>query len=339
MKLISYATDHEADRLGLVIDDESDGGPGGAAVPVDAALAEGTPITSSRAYVHAFPASRDAVEAWRTTVDPASATPLSELRLNSPVAEAPAIMDCSVAPRHLARAGEVLLSRPAPRWLRQPIRRIVRLAGPRVTARATEGGVLHSNRRPTNLAGDGATVPWPHYTSFLDIEPELAVVVGAIPLLADRTTVDTAVIGYVIYNDISARDVQLREMTSGVMSSAKDMDSGSVIGPFLVTPDELPDPLTLDVTVSTSSGRRWTGTTSDYVMTPIDLLMDLASRQSIAAGTIVGMGTVPNTCGLERDEWLDPGERIDITIEGLGTLHQTFGPAANLNTRTWGGRP
>ena len=338
MKLVSYRTDHQPDRLGVVL--EGAGGAGDpVVVPVDAQLPDGTPLTSARTFVGGFPASRVALDVWSATAEPASGVPLASLELLSPITEAPAIMDCSVAPRHLAQAAEVLVSRSAPPVLRGAVRRVVRLAGPRIAARAQAGRVLHSNRRPTNIVGDGATVPWPAYTSFLDIEPELAIVVGDIPLGAGRSTVEAAVIGYTIYNDISARDVQLAEMTSGVMAAAKDMDAGSVLGPYLVTPDEIADPLALDVQVSTDRGRRWTGSTRDYVMDPVDLLVDLTSRQSLRAGTIVGMGTIPDTCGLERDEWIEPGESIDITITGLGTLHQRFGPADHLDRRAWGGRP
>ncbi len=332
MKLVSYRTDRDPDRLGLVLDDTH-------VVPVDARLPDGTAVTSSRTLVTAFPASRDAIEAWRSTTDTTSKVPLDSLTLNSPIAQTPAIMDCSVAPRHLAQAAEVLLSRPVRRWLRAPVRRTVHVVGPRLTARAQASGVLHSNRRSTNVVGDGATVPWPPYTSFLDIEPEIAIVVGNLALGADRAAAEAAVIGYMIYNDVSARDVQLREMVSGVMSAAKDMDAGSVLGPFLVTPDEVTDPRSLEVTVTTSRGRCWEGTTGDYQMTPLELLLDLSSRQSLAAGTVIGMGTVPDTCGLERDEWLEPGERIDITITGLGTLHQTFGHPEHLDRTAWGGRP
>jgi hypothetical protein len=331
MKLVSYVTDQEVDRLGLVLGD--------GVVPVAATLPDGTAVTSSQVFVGAFPASREAIERWSATLEATPGTPLASLSLNSPIAETPAIMDCSVAPRHLAQAAEVLLSRSAPRALSGAVRRAVRFVGPRLVARAQGGGVLHSNRRATNLVGDGATVPWPDYTSFLDIEPEVAIVVADVEIGADRATVEAAVIGYVIYNDISARDVQLREMASGVMSSAKDMDAGSVIGPFLVTPDEVPDPLALDVTVSTSTGRRWSGSTADYEMTPVELLLDLSSRQSLAAGTVVGMGTVPGTCGLELDEWIEPGERIEISVTGLGTLHQSFGHPRRLDTSSWGGRP
>lgn len=331
MKLISYTTDGSYDVLGIVLD-------GSLVLRVEATAADGTAISSSREFIERFPSSRDSVERWAAGANRSTAVPIASLKLNSPVTHAPAIMDCSVASRHLSQAAIVLLSRSAPSWLRGVVRRAVRSLGPRIVARAQSGRVLHSNRRPTNIVGDGTTVPWPDYTSYLDIEPELAIVVGDIPLGADRASIETAFIGYVIYNDVSARDVQLREMTSGVMSAAKDMDCGSVIGPYLVTPDEIPDPLSLEVTVSSNRGRLWTGTTGEYEMTPVDLLLELAGRQSLTRGTIVGMGTIPDTCGLERDEWLEPGESIEITIAGLGTLHQTLGHADRLDTTSWGGR-
>ena len=80
-----------------------------------------------------------------------------------------------------------------------------------------------------SIVGDGETIPWPLYTSRLDIEPELAVVYG---------NARQPVAGFCIFNDVSARDVQAQEFIGGFCLT-KDMDKGNQLGPCLVTADEV----------------------------------------------------------------------------------------------------
>lgn len=329
MKLVSFRTPENPDRLGVVRD--------AVVVPVTAALDDGTPVDSSRTYIARFPESAAAVARWAGSAE--ATVPLESVTLNPPVAEVRALMDCGVAPRHLQQAAVTLFTRSLPGALRTIARPVVDVVSKRVLSRALADNVVYDFRRATAAAGDGVLIPWPSYTSFLDIEPELAIITAEIAQGADAQTVAAAIIGYTIMNDVSARDVQLSEMVGAGMAASKDMDHGNVLGPWLVTPDELTDPMNLEVVVSTDRGRRWVGTTADYSMSPVELVVGLAKKQSIAAGTVIGMGTVADTCGLERDEWLEPGEVIDISFEGIGTLHQTLGAAPDLDTTRWGGRP
>lgn len=73
-------------------------------------------------------------------------------------------------------------------------------------------------------------------------------------------------------------------------------------------------------------------------MDPVDVLVALAERQSLHPGTVVGMGTVPDTCGLDRDEWLEPGADVAITFERIGTLRQRLGAPAALPRTRWSPR-
>ncbi len=103
------------------------------------------------------------------------------------------------------------------------------------------------------IVGDGETVPWPVYTSRLDIEPELAVVYG---------NEKQPVAGFCIFNDISARDVQATEFVGGFCLT-KDMAKGNQLGPHLVTPDEAGDPYNLKVTVAVNGRVQYQGSTSE----------------------------------------------------------------------------
>ena len=103
------------------------------------------------------------------------------------------------------------------------------------------------------IVGDGETVPWPAYTSRLDIEPELAVVYG---------NEKQPVAGFCIFNDVSARDVQATEFIGGFCLT-KDMAKGNQLGPYLVTPDEVGDPYNLKVTVLVNGQVKYQGSTSE----------------------------------------------------------------------------
>jgi 2-keto-4-pentenoate hydratase/2-oxohepta-3-ene-1,7-dioic acid hydratase in catechol pathway len=156
-----------------------------------------------------------------------------------------------------------------------------------------------------------------------------------------QTSAEAAIAGYVIFNDFSARDVQWLELMGRLgLARCKDFDRSNGIGPFLVTPDEVPNPLSLDVSVTVGKRYRWKGHTSDYTAHPAEVMDYLTSFQTVLPGTIVGMGTVPGCCGLDWDEWLLPGEVVEITFEKLGTLRQLIpvdiGP---LEPSRWAMRP
>jgi 2-keto-4-pentenoate hydratase/2-oxohepta-3-ene-1,7-dioic acid hydratase in catechol pathway len=255
--------------------------------------------------------------------------PLDQVRLLAPVPKPSALLDCALSPQHLRDATATLLRRSLP-W------GIGGLIGPLAGAVVgrPQQAVRHYKGNPHSVIGDNDTIGWPDFTAYLDIEPELGIVTGAIPCGAGHDEIAAAVAGYVIYNDASARDVQLSEMFFTGPSSSKDFDNGNGLGPYLVTPDEIDDPLALNVTVISTGRTPWRGSTAQYTHHPTVVLHQLAQRRGLPAGTVVGMGTVPGCCGLDRDEWIFPGDEISISVEGLGTLRQRVGfPTIAPSTR------
>ncbi|WP_067889400.1 fumarylacetoacetate hydrolase family protein [Nocardia vaccinii] len=298
---------------------------------------DGMVVNSMQSYLETLPLSRELVEEQHRH-DTRDGTPLRDATLLSPIPHPPMLLDCSVAPRHLRQAAVTLLSRSMPRPIAVLAGPLIRPTVSWALARQAHGRVLYYKARTTSVVGDSAVIPWPAYTAYLDIEPELAVVVGEVPLGTPPSLVAERIAGYTIFNDVSARDVQLREMIGGGPAASKDMDNGNVLGPWLVTADEFGDPLDHPVHVTTDRGRAWHGTTADYSHDPITVIAELAERQHLSAGTVIGMGTVADTCGLERDEWIEPGEHIAITIDGIGTLHQQIGIPAQPPTSPWASR-
>lgn len=254
------------------------------------------------------------------------AVSLTEVQLLAPLPQPAALLDCGLSPKHLRASTRTLLRRGLPFGLGMPVGALLGRAAARSRAVRFYKGNHHS------ISGPGDTIAWPDFTAYLDIEPELAIVTAAEPQ-QQSDWVEPA--GYLVYNDASARDVQLGEMLFTGPASSKDFDTGNGIGPYLVTPDEVPDPLDLTVTVAFDDRPDWTGTTGDYRLHPARLLAHILRRRSLPAGTIIGMGTIPGCCGLDRDEWLEPGEGFIITIDGLGSLAQRLGTPATMPTTGW----
>lgn len=170
---------------------------------------------------------------------------------------------------------------------------------------------------PASVLGPGATVARPPATRMLDFELEIAAVIGA----------EGGIAGYTLMNDWSARDVQAQEMTVG-LGPAKGKDFATSLGPWLVTPDELP--LTdgrLDIVATVSVNGREVSRTSaaDQHWTWEEIREHAARDTRLLPGDILGSGTLNGGCLLELgpldgERWLEPGDEVVIAAEGLGEL-------------------
>jgi len=175
---------------------------------------------------------------------------------------------------------------------------------------------------PDTVIGPEAEIPWPAWTDKLDHELELAAIIGR--RVRDVATVD-CVFGYTIWNDVSARDVQSRELPVGMgPAKAKDWDGSNVLGPCIVTADEL-DASDVAMRVRVN-GEPW-GESSSAEMhhTFADLIAYASRSQTLYPGEVLGSGTAPGGSGLELDRWLQPGDTVELEIEGIGVLRNRIG--------------
>ncbi len=264
--------------------------------------------------------------------------PLNQVKVLPPVPRPPALLDFALSPEHL-RNSALTLFKYEKKWPLRALMSAFVKADYKKNKNKANFRCYKGNHNA--IIGDMDSPVWPRFSSYLDIEAELGVVVGKTHLHMSEDELSDSIAGYTIFNDFSARDVQLPEMF-GMLGPAKskDFDGSNGIGPFLVTPDEIPDPLSLNVTVKVGDRHRWEGNTSGYVARPIQVIEYLTGFQTLLPGTIIGMGTVPGCCGLERDEWILPGELIEISFEGLGTLRQPI-PAkiGPIDEPRWKKRP
>lgn len=223
---------------------------------------------------------------------------LADVRLLAPVPEPPSVRDFFAYEGHVAtgwrlRGGEI-----PPAWYDQPV-------------------FYFSN--PASIHGPGEPVRRPAATESLDFELEIAAVLGH----------DGEIAGFTLFNDWSARDVQRHEMTVG-LGPAKGKDFAISLGPWLVTPDELPfedGRLRVEATV-TVNGEQLTRSDAGLMHWRWEDLVAHAGRDTrLRAGDVLGSGTLNRGCLLELNaeggaepRWLVPGDVVEIAAEGLGTL-------------------
>jgi 2-keto-4-pentenoate hydratase/2-oxohepta-3-ene-1,7-dioic acid hydratase in catechol pathway len=173
------------------------------------------------------------------------------------------------------------------------------------------------------MIGQDEPVIYPeHLTEELDYELELAVVIGKPGKWFSAEEASDYIAGYVIFNDITARDIQRREMQSGVFSFCKAIDTFCPTGPWVVTPDEIPDPHDLAMTLRVNGQDRQISHSSKMSVTIPEILSHY-SALGYSAGDIVSTGTVSGVAGFSPDAaslYLRPGDVMEAEIERIGVL-------------------
>ncbi len=173
------------------------------------------------------------------------------------------------------------------------------------------------------LVGQDDPVIYPeHLTEELDYELELAVVIGKAGKHFGPEEAADYVAGYVIFNDITARDIQRREMESGVFSFCKAIDTFCPLGPWIVTADEIANPhdLAMELRVNGEPRQR---SHSGRMSVTIPEIVSHYSPLGYSAGDVLSTGTVSGVAGFSPDAaslYLKPGDVIEAEIEGIGVL-------------------
>jgi 2-keto-4-pentenoate hydratase/2-oxohepta-3-ene-1,7-dioic acid hydratase in catechol pathway len=192
-----------------------------------------------------------------------------------------------------------------------------------ITISATEVPVFFT-KPPTAICGPGDEVPiFPHVSTKVDYEVELAVVIGKpgrdIP--ADRAM--GHIFGYMILNDVTARDVQRRH--GNQWFKGKGLDGSGPTGPWIVTADEIADPHALGIRLSVNGELRQNGNTRDMIFDIPTLIASLSQGLTLEPGDIIATGT-PSGVGyaMEPPRFLVHGDRVVCEIDGIGQLENTL---------------
>jgi 2-keto-4-pentenoate hydratase/2-oxohepta-3-ene-1,7-dioic acid hydratase in catechol pathway len=162
---------------------------------------------------------------------------------------------------------------------------------------------------PTTLASDQ-----------VDYEGELVVVIGRRCRNVSRQEALEAVLGYTCGNDVSARDWQ-KQWGGGQWCRGKTFDTFAPLGPVLVPLDELEDPLRLGLRTTLNGEIVQNGDTGDMIFDVPSLIAFLSGSTTLLPGTLIFTGT-PEGVGMAANppRWLQPGDEVSVSIEGIGTL-------------------
>lgn len=235
-----------------------------------------------------------------------------DVRFLSPVATPPSIRDFSAYSDHTRHVLEALGRELPKSWFDEPV-------------------FYFSN--PRAVIGPTAAVRRPQGSRRLDYEAELAAVVGR-PIDANTEDVHSALAGFTLMNDWSARDLAAREMKHS-LGPAKGKDFATSLGPWIVTPDEFPTlrmsgVVDVSLTVSVNGVVTTDSSTADMSFDWERLLRRAADNTELVPGDVIGAGTVGYGCllelrtlnvdGDEKYRWLDDGDVVELTADKFGTI-------------------
>jgi 2-keto-4-pentenoate hydratase/2-oxohepta-3-ene-1,7-dioic acid hydratase in catechol pathway len=305
MKLVTFLTSSGEAHIGAL-------GADPATIVDFTASSDAAQFRDMLALIDGGPRALDAANALREDKK-AVVLPLAGQKLLAPVPEPRQMRDCLCFEKHLKQARASRLMRDDPNkpvnpedikipdvWYKQPI-------------------YYKGNR--FSVVGPEHEIEWPSYSKVLDYEMEFCIFTSKAGKNIRRDDARSHIFGYSIFNDISARDAQAEEM-QGMLGPAKgkDFDTGNVIGPWLVTADEIPDPYNLTMTVRINGKQRSSGNSGEMHHKFEDILEHVSRDETIRAGEFFGSGTVGSGCALEIGGYFEPGDVIELEVTGLGIL-------------------
>ncbi|HEX5789448.1 MAG TPA: fumarylacetoacetate hydrolase family protein [Woeseiaceae bacterium] len=171
------------------------------------------------------------------------------------------------------------------------------------------------------ISGPNDDIIRPRGSRKLDWEVELAIVIGKLAAYVPEDKAEEYIAGYCVCNDVSEREFQLERGSQ--WDKGKGCDTFGPIGPWLVTRDEVPDPLNLDMWLEVNGHRYQDGNTKTMVFGPAVIVSYLSRFMSLQPGDVISTGTPPGVgMGQKPPVYLKPGDRVELGIAGLGTQKQ-----------------
>jgi 2-keto-4-pentenoate hydratase/2-oxohepta-3-ene-1,7-dioic acid hydratase in catechol pathway len=246
----------------------------------------------------------------------------ADVKLRAPIQPPPQMRDCLCFELHLQQAFAAT-------------RKMLAMAQPnpeKALAEIEHGGLppappifyqqpIYYKANRFAVIGTEEDVIWPSYCERLDFELEFGVYLKGKVKDAKKENALANVFGYTIFNDMSARDAQAIEMEGRLgPAKGKDFDTANVMGPCLVTADEIPDPYNLTM-IARVNGEEWgRGNSGSMYWKFEDLIAYISRSETLYPGEFLGSGTVGNGCGLEHMRFIKPGDLIELEVERIGVL-------------------
>ncbi|BCQ07387.1 putative protein YisK [Mycobacterium heckeshornense] len=227
---------------------------------------------------------------------------IDDITLLAPLPRPASIRDCSAFEEHIRNT-----------------------AGPRGVPEEWYRHPVYYKGNPASVVGDGTPIRRPSGETRMDYELEFAIVIGKSGRNITVTRAPEYIAGYTVFNDVSCRDIQLAEMRAFLgPAKGKDFDSGNVLGPYLVTPDEF-DPAAPNAMVARVDGEEWSrGRTDSLHYSVAEIISYISTNETLHPGDVIGVGTVGGGCGLELGRFPQMGQVVELEIDGLGLLRNQF---------------
>ncbi len=176
---------------------------------------------------------------------------------------------------------------------------------------------IYFTKPPTAVTGPYDGVIYPRATERLDYEVELAIVIGKSGKYIPAEDVYGHIAGYTVFNDISARDLQGRH---GQWFKGKSLDTFAPMGPYLVTPDDVGDPMDLDLWLKVNGETRQSSSTTNMIFDIEKIVSDLSEGITLEVGDVIATGT-PSGVGYAHPlGLLKVGDVIETHVEKIGTM-------------------
>jgi len=333
MRLVTYADENGTERIGALA------GEGRAIIALQAGAisrdnAPSPYFESMLAFLQGGLRAREKGQEVAAFVEeqrpPGAVVPLDEVTLLAPVPRPESIRDCLCFEQHIINSIRVAgLQRFAPldEWVERTFGRKRSIAY-RANRAWYERPIYYKSNR-FSVVGTGADVRMPSYTQRFDYELEWGIFIGKKGVDILKKEARSHIGGYTIFNDFSARDIQLSEQKGRLgPAKGKDFDNGNAMGPCLVTPDEIDDPYDLTL-LARINGEEWSrGTSADMGWTFEDLIEYISRSETIHPGEFFGSGTCSGAqgkgCGLELGRYLKAGDVVELEVEKIGILENTI---------------
>ena len=180
---------------------------------------------------------------------------------------------------------------------------------------------LFFNKQVTSITGPRAEIPLPVGTAMLDYEGELALVISRRCRNVPVNRALDVVGGWMVCNDISARDWQREAPT---VTLGKSHDGFGPVGPWVVTPEEIGDPQNLAIRTTVNGELRQDGCTADMIHSISEQIAFLSARCTLQAGDLLTTGSPAGSAqGLDPSPWLAVGDVVRVAVKGVGVLQNT----------------
>jgi len=171
------------------------------------------------------------------------------------------------------------------------------------------------------VAGHGEPIRWPKYSEKLDYEFELGMYIGKRGKDISVEKAQEHIAGYTVFNDLGLRDIQPAEISLRMgPAKAKDFETSKIMGPCLVTADEIPSVEKLGLIVKVNDEVWFDGAISGWSFSFAELMAYVSRDEALEVGDFFGSGPPAYSVGFEIDRWIKPGDIVACEIEGVGVL-------------------